>query len=112
MTLTTSYKLSKQWADLCKEKGFKMPESYFQWKPDGGWHIGTKVTKTSVPAYTSSEWGEVLPTNKETWQTSKFRDAQWFITDYAYKLPVFSADTEADARCKMAIYLLENNLLT
>lgn len=74
-------------------------------------------------AFTVAELGEMLPSlmidGEKTWflRTSKFTSGKkptWFCTykdDINKKYLHFSDTTEADARGKMLIYLLENKLI-
>lgn len=68
--------------------------------------LGNKVVDVCA-AYTVAELGEMLPIASET---SK-RGTQWHcLTHLCGNMGI--AETEADARAKMLIYLLENNLIT
>ncbi len=75
----------------------------------GNEHNNTKHTIYS--AYTVAELGEMLPKN-----TSCFKEPvdnyQWVCTRNEPRVMLsFRADTEANARAKMLIYLKENNLI-
>lgn len=76
----------------------------------------------TVSAYTVAELGEILPTSidvKEKGGGEIFKLAIWrhlnkwsvFYGGQDYCLCSFEDETEADARAKMLIYLLENNLI-
>lgn len=76
----------------------------------------------SISAYTVAELGEMLPTSidvKEKGGGEIFKLAIWrhlnkwsvFYGGQDYCLCSFEDETEADARAKMLIYLLENNLI-
>lgn len=71
--------------------------------------------KEWVRAFTVAELGEMLSETVYNWQSTKYdhgeKNGIWFITDYSDELPVQEAKTEADARAKMLIYLLENKLI-
>jgi len=71
-------------------------------------------------AFTSTELGEVLPKtiseiNRKCWFTSNVGDLYWacYYSDAANNTigEIMRADTKADARAKMLIYLVENGLL-
>ncbi len=64
-----------------------------------------------ISAFSVAELGEMLGEREPAY----FEDGEWKNTGY-YDLPEgrvkIVADTEADARAKMLIYLLENKLIT
>jgi hypothetical protein len=74
-------------------------------------------------AFTSAELGEMLPaiypTNEDDLTCVKDIDGEWSCGYQSYSegsediwiTKVFFADTESNARAKMLIYLLENNLV-
>lgn len=80
----------------------------------------TADVKQTCSAFTVAELGEMLPNmivwlGVEAWfETMKDLKNRWFVA-YTYKEEndslVFSADTEADARAKALIYLIENSLI-
>lgn len=58
-------------------------------------------------AFTVAELGEMLPQ-----LVSSYRYEKWTCTmTNSSEMTTYTANTEADARAKMLIYLLENNLL-
>lgn len=82
------------------------------------WAIGRKKHPSSVSAFTVAELGVMLP----PWVSSaknNFGDPnRWYCADvdgHTQKPPTFrkliEADTEADARAKMLIHLIETGLL-
>lgn len=110
-------------AKRLKELGVKQ-ESYFWWvDPSDGtreeaiWfirdnHVGYKE---HVSAFTVAELGEMLPKIENL--VSQFFDnghCQIALMSEGYQAASIGieADTEADARAKMLIYLLENKLIT
>ena len=127
----TSLELSKQINTLLKEKGMEVRESLFYWiensvvKSDtqiklktecGSWKHSKKIQNGGCikyfPAYTCSELGEMLPGNCIS-HKSKIDD-KWFCTkEYEKESPhhYVEEDTEVEARGRMLVYLLSNNLL-
>lgn len=59
-------------------------------------------------AFTVAELGEMLPSSTRSY---KVIDSPEWYCNYRLKEDEQAADTEADARAKMLIYLLENKLL-
>lgn len=122
--------------ELCKElKKYVKLETCFYWKPismldgttkyalinqksakqylEGKVFDGARVIKL-IPAPTASELGEVLPTG---FISLPFGDqGMWTCEDIdvfiepAYKATI-EEKSEANARCKMAIYLYKNKLM-
>lgn len=66
--------------------------------------VGLNYTRS---AFTVAELGEMLPIL--VW-TEKYRDGYWMAKSNTVTA-TFPAGTEADARAKMLIYLIENKLL-
>ncbi len=117
-------------AQKLKELGVKQESLYYHWYSPVGWSIVDRVfklTNTGVmqcpSAFTVAELGEMLP-NKIEKKDNKFWLYHWKSKDSDYStcygtfnskgLDLFhteDADTEADARAKILIYLLENSLL-
>lgn len=67
-----------------------------------------------LPAYTVAELGEMLPDGFSTIHTTG-HGWRCFYNKYTGKFSgvgFCSSDTEADARAKMLVYLLENKLIT
>ena len=116
----SSLELSKR----LKELGVKQ-ESYFSW------HRGNSVKmflvestivgdEENYPAFTVAELGEMLPKRAEieTFKSyvygsgfSKWRAVLTFKDGEEMRMPMDMSDTEADARAKMLIYLLEQGIL-
>lgn len=71
-----------------------------------------------LPAYTAAELGEMLPHFTHTWIIEVVTDndrPEWrceFRPSQPGEIHNIDANTEADARAKMLIYLLENKLIT
>jgi hypothetical protein len=68
-------------------------------------------------AFTVAELGDMLEDGMELSQ--RMASGQWWVTygrvteDGEFEKPIGQkGDTEADARAKMLVYLIENNLLT
>ena len=106
--------ISLELAQKLKDLGVKQ-ESLFCWKPDGGWHLSQKFGQHSISAFTVAELGDILSSTSYNWQNAKYdheaAKGRWFISDYSNKLPVQVEETEADARAKMLVYLIENKLI-
>lgn len=114
--------VSLELAKKLKELGVKQ-ESEFYWTEFFGdrYEIKHKDFASggqtgNCSAFTVAELGEMLP---DGYVAVKQPDG-WYHGDYAHDLEdgIFvnthlgsNADTEADARAKMRIYLLENNLI-
>ncbi|HYK01335.1 MAG TPA: hypothetical protein VE974_06235 [Thermoanaerobaculia bacterium] len=116
--------VSLELAKKLKELGVKQ-ESYLCWlnenfsnsyddyqhvveKSDyqGGWHI-----KDRISAFTVAELGEML---KQSGLSSGYSDEDigWYCQSTIHnKFDLIGEESEADARAKMLIYLLENDLL-
>lgn len=116
----TSLELSKK----LKELGVKQ-ESLFYWvhcevvSPVGDYALETKVLmdnfihkedKIIASAFTVAELGEMLPHNSRTGVTMGLWEC-WLDYDSQGKGYEQQAETEANARAKMLIYLIENNLI-
>lgn len=105
-------------------------ESYFVWKPlfenrkNGKWRVSTRAIHAEnydgelVSAFTVAELGEMLPNAGKLVYTNRL-NASWvgvFASETAPSVLQVShttqAVTEADARAKMLIYLLENKLIS
>ena len=117
-----------------KELGVKQ-ESYFYWARDSGdWELKHKSELQSIindgwtwleealakgeaiSAFTVAELGEMLPDGLETYYTSKaLGDWRGYKRDDEDEMTTMFLDinekTEANARAKMLIYLLENKLI-
>lgn len=109
-----SLELAKKLKELrCKQK------SLFYWvKFKNKWIINDAITslkdlKTNpnlefYSAYTVAELGEMLPNMKSGKNTSSDKsDNKWICNKHSLE---FYAETEADARAKMLICLIENKL--
>lgn len=67
----------------------------------------------NVACYTAAELGEMLPKGK-SWETHFFTKENVSFCENktsSYEKDYFEAPTEADARAKMLIYLIENKLI-
>jgi len=104
-----SLELAKQ----LKELGVKQ-ESLFWWWNDGIYHYtlldGVEI-EDAISAFTVAELGEMLPNDFISGTDSWGHYCCWSESNVIIVDDVFNADTEANARAKMLIYLLENNLL-
>lgn len=94
-----------------------------------GLSLGNRDGEYDISAFTVAELGEMLPSSMRfPFANGRLRaikqhlhifkgwdDKGWFINYTAAgtrRLETIKADTEADARAKMLIYLLENKLIT
>ena len=68
---------------------------------------GDKLSRIAS-AFTSAELGMIMP--EINFQTYREKSG-WVITDHQINLPVEKAKTEANARAKILIYLIENKLI-
>lgn len=121
---------SLELATKLKELGVKQ-ESYFVWHGDGSEENPWKVfirsqTGSNIPAFTVAELGEMLPrvvtkdeklyllTPSAGGNGLRFIDYVTYhngVGTFLAAYPYIEGDTEADARAKMLIYLIENNLI-
>lgn len=105
----TSLEISKK----LKELGVKQ-DSYFRWceRADKmGWYIEkSQQFQEGFSAFTVAELGEMLPEGFASDRADGEGRIYW-VTDNSSEIQSISAETEADARGKMLIYLLENKLL-
>jgi hypothetical protein len=103
-------------AKRLKELGVKQ-ESLFYWHDS---EVISDDSRLRVPedvsAFTVAELGEMLPVNSETKRIAvtnewycRFR--HWKANGHGYDEYQQDAKTEADARAKMLIYLLEKGLI-
>lgn len=117
----TSLEISKR----LKELGVKQ-ESYFWYRAFTdkdeqlyfvlGHHDSQAMFQRDYSAFTVAELGEILPEFVESYK-SHDEGFNWFCRkfeegDILKYTALENADTEADARGKMLIYLLENKLIT
>jgi hypothetical protein len=116
-----SLELARQLKNLGVEQEslFWWNNSYQDMKGDASasaWEISyappQSKTLRRYAAFTVAELGEMLPSKSENWQTAQYETGIWFITNHQNTLKAGEARTEADARGKLLIYLIENKLLT
>ena len=107
---------SLQLAAWLKELGVKQ-NSYFAWCNGviPRQHIYGSQREAAPSAFTVAELGEMLPPitysrRKHGYPNGNGKD-EWAVSRYP-KPRTLHAATEADARAKMLIYLIENKLLT
>jgi hypothetical protein len=115
MNSKTAFPLEKQvcsirFAQRLQKLGLKQ-ESVHWWnrtRRSRSWWLEDRQSHlafTVVSAFTATELGALIPPV----MTSFYKTKDWHA-DYDHK--TFSANTEADCRAKMLIYLLENKLVT
>jgi hypothetical protein len=109
--------VSLELAKKLKELGVKQ-ESIFCWCDEGDdlclleQGDAEILEKEYISAFTVAELGEILPPFYRSTNVGK-DEIQWFEVTHTFDLkPAFYDETEADARAKMLIYLIENNLIT
>jgi hypothetical protein len=110
-------------AKSLKEFGINQEGALLYWVPlvrnqwelmRGDEMMPRETVEKSRAAFTGAELGRLLLTKKDERYALGFRtflDYQGKVVCGIDGLIGFSADTEADARAKMLIYLLENNLI-
>lgn len=112
-------------SEKLRELGVKQ-ESYFYWEIGKGetnvaayYFPQLPVSEFYVSAFTVAELGEMLPEyiKTEKWGIINIRITHvlnWHVSYYSgdEKILVTGDFTEADARAKMLVYLLENKLIT
>jgi len=98
-------------AKRLKELGVKQ-ESLFWWnqfaQDDLSYNLQAEKSDLCISAFTCAELGEMLPV--EYWE----KQGRTIVGTYGFWFgdeEAVYADTEADARGKMLIYLLENRLI-
>ncbi len=107
----TSLELSRRLAEL----GIKQ-ESLWYWGRWGKiWELVQTHPNANLDKYSSftvAELGELLPKNE--WTTTGSTSDRWIVEyhDFNSQGKVVEAPTEADARAKMLIYLIENKLIS
>lgn len=113
--------VSLELAKKLKELGVKQ-ESLFWWhecqRPEDGhvwsyienyYRIDTdRAFEEVVAAFTVAELGEMLPPGRKSWRYTDFDGCKWMCEQVGHHE---EAATEADARAKMLIYLIENKLV-
>jgi len=108
---------NKELSKKLKELGIKQ-ESLWKWRLAGnlGWQIERHfspimVEEKQYSAFTVAELGELLPIYYSTF----FDGKNWCVDEEGCKLEdvfeLLEAKTEADARAKILIHLIENKLM-
>ena len=99
-----------------KELGVKQDSAYYwtwaEWNEKTEWVLiprdrAIKLEKEKFSAFTVAEHGIALPRNIHSYRDTDFKTEFW-VCEQRFKNREF-ADTEANARAKMRIYLIENN---
>jgi len=112
----TSVGLSNKLRDLFDAARVQKPSIFFRdWRGAKEDEIGIwkgfkqDWCEDNIPCYTVAELGEMLP--REAWGCDNIRKKYRVWWKQAPVETDWVADTEADARAKMLIYLLENKLI-
>ena len=113
----TSLELSKKLKELgVKQKSLCIWETEYEPILSVGFESALHLADGSASAFTVAELGELLPPHYFTTKSQAIKNF-WhcnIIENFAgdeFKKGII-ANTEADARAKMLIYLLENKLIT
>ena len=121
-------KLEQQVTSLelsCKLKDLGVPqEAVFYWTAysepmdepcRGSFGLELKQGKGEVAAFTCSELGEMLPEGYHSWQMTGLNPKhpdRWACSEpMATDLETAFSNTEADARAKMLVYLIEKGIV-
>jgi hypothetical protein len=108
---------SRQLSERLRELGVKQ-ESYFKWVGDEIWDPTQQSdyeTQSTLPrnkwiaAFTVAELGEILKDHTALSTEWSKVHKQWYL---GYDPANTFSETEADARAKILIYLVENKLVT
>ena len=126
MSNTTSYELSKQLFEVAKSKGVELPDNSLTWVKYNNLNhplLDTDPYKwlpsdqgKCYPSYTTDELLDWLPPFTTVFKTSDDYLAGPYISNNTHILKYedsfnFQGDTPSNALVKLAIYLLENDLL-
>ena len=118
-----SLELAKELQEVAKEAGFELPESEKWWTHSfgGNQFLYRKIEFSNMffndyPAYDTSELGEILPMGygSSCCFENKYNN-EWkiiYLNGLAFQENKEKAETEAEARGKMLVYLIKNKLLT
>lgn len=117
---------SLELAKKLKELGVKQ-HSYFYWAKEEmsdstyKWNLITGelqiriatpgMIRDSIAAFTVAELGEMLPAGYVSYQSPNIPKGNWFCWQSPRSNQRQEADTEAHARAKMLVYLIENKLI-
>lgn len=115
---------SLELAKKLKELGVKQESLFYWYSLINSWRIDNKKSNESdISAFTVAELGEMLPSQikymgyvYEFVMTKNWTKKGWYANyeklENKVRGMIEGVDTEADARAKMLIYLLENKLIT
>lgn len=98
-------------AKRMKELGAPQVSYFYRLEPNGPFHVPcTMIQKHDdvISAYTVAELGEILPRYVDTKKGYQDRQPYWICKMGTHEE---RADTEADARAALYVYLKEHNLL-
>lgn len=114
--------VSLELAKKLSELGVKQESQFYWYEGYNGWllHYVSYKQKLFIEynspyysAFTSAELGEMLPSEVEGCKIKTQKNDEEYLVyiDYLSAVIIFFSHNEADARAKMLIYLIENNLM-
>lgn len=113
--------ISLELAKNLKELGVKQDSLFYWWKPiDGDWILvekkeqdeGYQMEGRAFSAFTVAELGEMLPCDFVSGKDISEKFCCWSESNTIVLDFIEFAKTEANARAKMLIYLINNNLIS
>jgi hypothetical protein len=104
-----NFDAEKGWRVIGREQISGELDAHYGFRPDEAREGGYEM----YAAFTVAELGEMLPLGAKSWQrNSDWACETWKTVADGHDGKIIVADTEADARAKMLVYLIENKLLS